>query len=92
MLSPCSSADPRRRLQSDCNTQYVFVFEEFEFCIKELVRIFEERNGHPFVLFFIEEFVRNQVVFLFKLTAEKERNHNPQFFFQQPAEECHHNP
>ncbi|MBP5487974.1 MAG: hypothetical protein J6X77_00220 [Bacteroidales bacterium] len=41
MLRSCSSADALRRLQNDnCDTQFVFVFEEFEFCIKELV--FEE--------------------------------------------------
>ena len=97
MLSSCSGADTqRRRLQSDCDTQYVFVFEEFEFCIQELVLIFEERHGDQIVLFIIEieERDRNQAVFLFlfKLAAEKERNHHPQFFFQQQAEERNHYP
>ena len=77
MLSSCSSPDAQqRRLKSDCyqKQQFVFVFEEFEFCIKELVLIFEEHIG-------------GSVVVLFKFTAEKERNRNSQFFILFPAEE-----
>ena len=79
MQRSCNSTDAqRRKLKSDfCDTQYVVVFEEFEFCIKELVFFFEEHISDQVIVLFLEEHVGRQVVFIFKLSAEKERNHYP---------------
>ena len=53
MQRSCNSTDAqRRKLKSDfCDTQYVVVFEEFEFCIKELVFFFEEHISDQYYVY-----------------------------------------